>query len=285
MVGFAYQVKTVLLLGILTTILLIIGSLFGKGGLIIALVFVVLMNTVTYFFSDKIALFFYRAKKLEKKDNPRLHQIIKDLAHQANIPEPVGIYLIPSPQANAFCAGRGPSHYVVACTEGILKLLDDEELRGVLAHELSHAKNRDVLVATIAATIAGVISYLAHMAQWAAIFGGGGDEENGWGGIVGMLALAILTPIIALLIQMAISRSREYLADETGARLVRNGKPLARALEKIEKSVKDQPMNFGAEAASSLFIANPFKASFLLNMFSTHPPMEERVKRLHAIRF
>lgn len=279
------QIKTVLLLGILTGLLLLVGSFFGNTGLTVAIVFVVLMNSITYFFSDKIALAMYRARQVKKNELPWLHKIVKEIAKEAKIPEPKGIYIIPAQQANAFCAGRGPGHYVVACTEGILKILDKEELKGVLAHEIGHAKNRDVLVATIAATIAGVISYLAYMAQFAALFGGGGDDNRGTGNILSLLLLVILTPIIALIIQLAISRSREYLADETGAKLVKDGKPLASALEKINVSVKQSPLHFGSEAAASLFIANPFKGNALINLFSTHPPFEERVRRLRAMEF
>jgi len=279
------QIKTVLLLGILTGILLLIGSFFGNTGLTVAIVFVVLMNSITYFFSDKIALAMYRAKEIKKSQYPWLHKMVKEITHTAKIKEPRGIYIIPTQQANAFCAGRGPSHYVVACTEGILSLLTKDELKGVLAHEISHAKNRDVLVATIAATIAGIITYLAHMLQFAALFGGGRDDNNSAGNILGLLVLVILTPIIALIIQLAISRSREYMADETGAKLVGDGKPLASALEKINASVKNNPLHFGSEAASSLFIANPFKGNALINMFSTHPPFELRVKRLNGMKF
>ncbi len=278
------QIKTVLLLGILTGILLFIGRLFGPTGLTFAIVFVVLMNSITYFLSDKIALMMYRAKEIKKSEYPWLHKIVKDLAKESKIPEPKGIYVIPTQQANAFCAGRGPSHYVVACTQGILSLLTKEELRGVLAHEISHAKNRDVLVATVAATIAGVISYLAQMVQFAAIFGGGSNEKNGEN-IFSLLILAILTPIIAMIIQLAISRSREYMADESGAKLVHDGKPLASALEKINASVKNTPMGFGNKAASSLFIANPFSGNALLNLFSTHPDINSRIERLRKMKF
>lgn len=279
------QIKTVLLLGVLTALLLFIGSFFGQSGLTIAIIFVLLMNSITYFFSDKIALMFYHAREIKKSELPWLHSMIKDVAKEANIKEPKGIYLIPTEQANAFCAGRGPNHYVVACTKGILDLLTREELKGVLAHEISHSKNRDVLVATVAATIAGVISYLAHMAQFAAIFGGFGRDDNRSGNMISLLVLAILTPIIALIIQMAISRSREYLADETGAKLMKDGRPLARALEKIHNSVTNHPLGFGSEAASSLFIANPFKGNALTNLFSTHPDINERIKRLNNLKF
>jgi heat shock protein HtpX len=279
------QIKTVLLLGILTGLLLAVGSLFGQNGLIIAAVIVVLMNTATYFFSDKIALMMYRAKELKKSQYPWLHSMVKDIAKEANIPGPRGIYIIPTEQANAFCAGRGPSHYVVACTEGILKILGKDELKGVLSHELGHAKNRDVLIATVAATIAGIIAYLSQMLQFGAMFGGMGGNDRNSGNIFSLLVLAILTPIIALIIQLAISRNREYLADETGAKLMKNGEPLASALVKINDSVKHAPMQFGSQAASTLFIANPFKGSALMNLFSTHPPAEERIKRLRAMKF
>ena len=277
------QIKTVLLLGILTGLLLIFGSLFGREGLVIALVFVVLMNTITYLFSDKIALAMYRARQIKKNEFPWLHKMVKEIAKEAKIPEPRGIYIIPTQQANAFCAGRGPGHYVVACTDGILKILNREELKGVLAHEVSHAKNRDVLVATVAATIAGVILYLSYIARFTAF--AGNDDNRGAGSILGLLVLVILTPLIAPIIQLAISRSREYLADETGARILKDGKPLASALEKINASVKHNPMHFGSEAAASLFIANPFRGNALINLFSTHPPFEERVKKLRSMNF
>ena len=279
------QIKTVLLLGILTGILLFIGSFFGPAGLTVAVIFVVIMNSITYFFSDKIALMFYRAKEIKKSQYPWLHAMVKEIAKEAKIPEPKGIYLIPTPQANAFASGRSQSHYVVAVTEGILKLLTHEELKGVLAHEVSHAKNQDILIATLAATIAGIISYLAHMAQFAAIFGGMGRDRESSGNIIGLLVLAILTPIIALIIQMAISRSREYLADETGAKLVKDGKPLARALEKIHNSVKQHPLNFGSEAASSLFIEMPFRGNALINLFSSHPDVNSRIQKLTSMKF
>lgn len=279
------QIKTVLLIGALTGLLLFIGSFFGTTGLTVAIIFVVILNGVIFFFSDKIALMMYRAKELKKSQMPWLHEMIKEITTEAGIPMPKGIYIIPTKQANAFAAGRSQSHYVLACTQGLLDILTKEELKGVMAHEVAHAKNRDVLVATIAATIAGVISYLAHMLQFGLIFGGGDDEGQSTGGIIGLIALAILTPIIALIIQMAISRNREYLADETGAKLVKNSKSLAKALEKIHASVKDSPLNFGSEATSSLFIANPFKGNVLTNLFSTHPNVDERIKRLNALTF
>ena len=196
------------------------------------------------------------------------------------------LYIIPSETANAFATGRSEKNAAVACTEGILKLLTKEELKGVLAHELSHVKNKDILITTIAATIAGIISYLAHMAQFAAIFGGmGRDNDRGGGNVLGLLVLAILAPIIALIIQLAISRSREYLADERGAKMIKNSKPLASALEKIHHSVKTNPLRFGNNVTSSLFIVNPFKSDFFSSIFSTHPSLHDRLERLSKMKF
>ncbi|MBI4441141.1 zinc metalloprotease HtpX [Candidatus Woesearchaeota archaeon] len=277
------QLKTVILLGLLTGLMLGIGQLLGgKVGLMIALIFAVMMNLVSYFFSDKLVLLMYRAQEVGK-DHP-LYTEVASLAHAAHLPMP-RVYIIPTGTPNAFATGRNPHHAAVAATEGILRILDKDELRGVLAHELSHVKNRDILIATIAATIAGVISSIASMAQWAVIFGVGGRDEdnNGLANLVGLLFLAILTPIIATIIQLAISRSREYLADESGARLTKNPEALARALEKIERSVMHNPMPFGTEATSSLFIMNPFTTKGLFALFSTHPMTEERTKRLRAM--
>ncbi len=277
------QIKTVMLLGLLTGLMLGAGQLLGgKVGLFVGLVFAVMMNLFSYFFSDRLILMMYHAQAVDKS-HP-LHKIVADVAHLAHIPVPK-VYIIPAATPNAFATGRNPEHAAVAATEGIMRLLDKDELRGVIAHEISHVKNRDILIATIAATIAGVISYLATMAQYAAIFGGGRNEEDsGFGNMVGLLVLAILTPIIATVIQLAISRSREYLADESGAKLVRNPQALAQALEKIESAVIHNPMPFGSEATSSLFITNPFTAKGLFTLFSTHPPTEERVKRLSSLK-
>ncbi len=278
------QIKTILLLGILTALMLVAGNLLGgTQGLTIALVFVLIMNGVSYFFSDKIVLMMYRAKEIKKNQLPWLHLMIKEICREAKIPEPKGIYLIPTEQSNAMCTGRGPKHYVIAITNGILSLLSKEELKGVLAHEIAHSKNRDVLITTIASVIAGVISYLAQMAQWAAIFGGGSRDREG-GNVIGLLVLAIITPILALIIQLAISRSREYLADETGSRLIKDSKSLSNALVKIHNSVKSHPMSFGSKAGSSLFIENPFKSSGLLNLLSTHPSLESRLERLKNMK-
>ncbi|MBI1969463.1 zinc metalloprotease HtpX [Candidatus Woesearchaeota archaeon] len=283
--GFFNQVKTVLLLGALTGLLLFIGNLLGgMQGLTIAFLFSVLMNVGMYWFSDKIVLMMYRAREATKKDYPEYHAMIEDICKKAGLPKPK-LYIVPSTTPNAFATGRSPKHAAVACTEGILQLLNKEELRGVLSHEMSHVKNRDILITTIAATIAGVISYVAMMARWAAIFGGmGGRDNNGRGNILGFLVIAILAPIIALILQLAISRSREYLADHTGAKLIKNPLPLADALQKLETANKHHPMKFGNPATSSLFIVNPFSGRALLQLFSTHPPLAERVRRLREMR-
>lgn len=280
--GIIYHLRTVLLLGLLTGLMLGAGQLIGgRGGLTIALLMAGIMNFGAYWFSDKIVLAMYRAKKADEKTNQELHKIVEEVAEKAGIPKP-SVYIIPSEAANAFATGRSRKKAVVACTTGIMKLLNREELKGVLAHEISHVKNRDMLYTTIAATIAGVISYLATMAQFAMIFGGRDDRERG--NAAGMLVLAILTPIIAMLIQLAISRSREYLADSSGAKLLKNGEALARALEKIEKSAAQTPLRLGNHATASLFIINPFRTG-IAGLFSTHPSTAERAKRLRSMDF
>src|SRR3990167_7906214 len=277
------QIKTVFLLGILTAVLLFIGSLFGPTGLTIAIIFVAAMNIVTYFFSHKIVLVMYRAKEAKKSDYPKLHKLVEDLARKANIPKPK-VYTIPTENLNAFATGNNPKNGVVACTEGILKLLDYKELEGVLAHEISHVKNRDILITTIAATIGGIISYLAMMARFGAIFGGMGNNRDS-GNIFALLALSILAPIAALVVQLAISRTREYQADASGAKLIKDGEPLASALIKLHEHNKHNPIRFGSPAASSLFIINPFSSSFLVNILSTHPDYKKRVERLKGMKF
>ena len=278
------QIKTVLLLGTLTGLMLAFGLwLGGRTGLTIALGFALLMNFVMYFFSDKIVLFMYHAKEAKKSDYPQLHKIVEEIAKHAGIPKP-RVYIIPTASPNAFATGRNPKHAVVACTEGILGLLNHEELKGVLGHEIGHVKNRDILVTTIAATLAAVISYIATMVRYAAIFGRN-DREGNTGNLFSLLALTIITPLIALLIQLAISRSREYLADETGARLVKNPKALASALRKLHEGVRHHPLRGGSPATSSLFIVNPFSSNFIVSLLSTHPPVEERCKRLEKMHF
>ena len=276
------QLKTAVLLALLTAIFLWIGSLFGKAGLIFALVFVGLMNFGSYWFSDKIVLWMYRAKEAKQSEYPKLHKVVKEVAKLSGLPMPK-VYIIPTNSPNAFATGRNPNNAAVAATEGILKVLNEEELKGVIAHEFAHIKNRDILISTIAGTIAGVISYIANMFMWSAMFGGRDDDDRG--NVISLLALAIITPIIASLIQLAISRSREYLADESGAKTVKNGHALADALEKIEKNVDINPMRFGTTATSHLFIQNPFRGQTFLKLFMTHPSTKSRVERLRAMKF
>ncbi len=272
------QIKTVLLLGALTGLMLLIGNyLGGTAGLTIALIFALSVNFITYWFSDKIVLAMYGAKEVGK--NTELHKIVERTAKKAGIPTP-RVYIINSSNPNAFATGRNPNNAAVAVTNGILDILNHEELEGVIAHELSHIKNRDTLVATIAAAIAGMISYIALMARWAAMFGGYGGRDDKGPGIFELLALAILTPLIATIIQLAISRSREYLADESAAKTLHNSKGLARALLKLESASKMHPMSTGNRATASLFIVNPFRGQALLNLFSTHPPISKRVEKL-----
>ncbi|MBI4450742.1 zinc metalloprotease HtpX [Candidatus Woesearchaeota archaeon] len=278
---FLNNAKTVLLLGLLTGLLLGIGQLFGgTNGMLVALGFAVLMNFAMYWWSSKIVLFMYRAKEASKHHYPKLHRMVEELAHDAGLPKPK-LYIIPTQNPNAFATGRNPQHAVVACTEGILSLLSEAELRGVLGHELGHVKNRDILVTTVAATIAGAISMIASMARFAAIFGGSRDDRDG--NLLAVLVLSILTPLIALLLQLAISRSREYLADATSARITKQPKHLASALRKLEAGAKHSPLHFGSPATSSLFIVNPFTTAGLLSLLSTHPPVAERVRRLEAM--
>lgn len=275
------MVKTIMLLGVLSVLLITVGGLLGgQDGIFIAFFFALLMNGAAYFFSDKIALSMSGAKPIKKNQYPELFEIIEDLSRKMKIPMPK-MYITPASQANAFATGRDPSHASVAVTKGILNILSKEELRGVLAHELSHVKNRDILVASIAAVIASAISFLANMS----LFGGfSRDGHRGGAGAFGLL-IAILVPIAASIIQLAISRQREYGADETGARLIGNGEPLASALLAISDSTKRAPMRTNP-AYSSLYISNPFGnlGGGITKLFSTHPPVEERVKRLRNIK-
>ena len=275
--------KTALLLGVLTILLVLIGgAIGGQQGMLVAFVLALAMNFFSYWFSDKMVLAMYGAKPIEESQAPALYRIVRTLATRGGIPMP-RVYLIPSESPNAFATGRNPQHAAVAVTEGIMRILDEQELEGVLAHELSHVKNRDVLIATIAATLAGAITYLAHMAQWAMIFGGRRDDEEEGGGVLGGILMVILAPIAAMLIQLAVSRAREFQADTSGARLA--GKPwgLAKALEKLEMAGKALPMD-ASPATAHLFIVNPLSGRSLFKLFSTHPPMEERIARLRSMR-
>ena len=278
-------IKTALLLGALTGLLMLIGGYFGgQQGVIIAFIFAMVMNFGSYWFSDKIVLRMYKAQEVSEGQAPELYSIVKDLALKASIPMP-RVYIIPGDAPNAFATGRNETHAVVAVTEGILRILNREELEAVIAHELTHIKNRDILIGSIAATIAGAIVMLAHMAQWAAIFGGVSrdNDEEGGGGIFGLIIMAILAPLAATLIQMAISRSREYLADDGGAQISRKPYGLASALEKMAVASQVIPMKVNPSTAH-MFIVSPLTGRSLMNLFSTHPPIEERIARLRGMR-
>jgi heat shock protein HtpX len=273
--------KTFVLLAALGGLILGIGSFFGQGGLIIALVIALLLVGGSYWFSDKMAVAAAGAKPVTEQEAPRLYSIVRELSSRDNVPMP-RIYISPAAQPNAFATGRNPEHAVVAVTQGLMQALDDDEIRGVLAHEMSHVKNRDILIGSVAAGLAMIITFAARMAMWGAIFTGGSRDNEG-GNIFGILAMAILAPIAAALLQMALSRSREYQADASGAHLIGTGEPLARALEKIEAYAKQIPMDVNPAAATA-YIINPLtgrKVSFA-NLFSTHPPTAERVARLRS---
>ncbi len=276
--------KTAILLGALTGLLMLIGGWFGgQNGVVIAFFFAVVMNFGSYWFSDKIVLSMYHAKAVSEGEAPELYAMVKNLSLRASIPMP-RVYIIPGDTPNAFATGRNEQHAVVAVTEGILRILSRDELEGVIAHELTHIRNRDILIGSIAATLAGAIVMLAHMAQWAAMFGGGRDDDEGGGSnIFSLILMAVLAPIAATLIQMAISRSREYLADAGGAQI--SGKPygLAGALEKLSRASRAIPMNANPSTAH-MFIVNPLTGRSLMNLFSTHPPIEERISRLRSMR-
>lgn len=276
-------VKTALLLGALTGLLMLIGGLIGgRGGVFIAFIFAMILNFGSYWFSDKIVLKMYSAQEVSESSAPGLFSIVHNLALKAQLPMP-RVYIIPEEAPNAFATGRNEKHAVVAVTEGIMRILNKEELEGVIAHELSHIKNRDMLIGSIAATLAGAIVMLAHMAQWAAIFGGGRSDDDDGGGIIELIAMAILAPLAAALIQMAISRSREYLADASGAGITKNPYGLAGALEKLAKASQIIPMD-AKPSTAHLFIVNPLSGKLLMNLFSTHPPLEDRIARLKSMK-
>lgn len=276
------MLKTLMLLGVLSVILVTLGGLFGgSDGIVIAFIFSLLMNGGMYFFSDKLALKMSKAQPLNKSTHSDIYQMVNELSHRIKIPMPA-LYITPDTQANAFATGRGPGHASVAVTQGILDTLSKEELRAVLAHELAHVKNRDVLVATVAAVFASTISFISNMAMFGG-FGGGNDEDNRGAGAFGIV-IAILVPIAASIVQMAISREREFGADQTGAKTIGTGAPLAKALLAIHDSARKSPMRTNP-ALSSLYIGNPLGGlgGGMMKLFSTHPPVEERVKRLQKI--
>ena len=272
--------KTTLLLGTLTGLLLLFGQVFGgRQGMIIAFGFAIVLNFGSYWFSDKIVLAMFRAKPISESDDSELISIVRNLATRAGLPMP-RVYRIPQPTPNAFATGRNPENAVVAVTDGIRSLLTPEELSGVIAHELAHIGHRDILISSIAATLAGAIMMLANMAKWALIFGGGRDKDNN---PFGALLMAILAPIAAIIIQMAVSRSREYQADQTGARIAGNPDSLASALEKLTVASKRIPMA-SSPATSHMFIVKPFSGRSVLRLFSTHPPVEKRIERLREMK-
>jgi heat shock protein HtpX len=277
------MLRTTLLLGALTGLLMAFGqALGGSQGVTIALIFAIVMNFGAYWFSDKIVLRMYGAREVTEAEAPKLHRIVHNLALGARMPMPK-VYIIPGEGANAFATGRNPQNAAVAVTEGLMRMMDERELTGVLAHELGHVQNRDILISTIAATIAGAIVHIANMAQWAAIFGGfRRDDNEGGGGGLSLLFMAILAPLAAGIIQMAISRTREFAADETGARMCGDPMALASALRKLGFASQRLPMDASPQTAH-MFIVNPLSGGGFAKMFSTHPPLEERIARLEAM--
>jgi heat shock protein HtpX len=271
--------KTALLLTSLTLLLLFIGRIFGgQNGMLLALLLAAVLNFVSYFYSDKIALAMYRAKPVTREELPRAYQIVERLTQRVGIPMPK-IYVLPTDSANAFATGRNPDHASVAVTHGILGLLNDEELEGVLAHELGHVRNRDILISSIAATVAGAITYLANIARWGMIFGGYERDDNNRGGGIGALLMLFLAPAAAMMIQLAVSRSREYQADETGAHLTGNPYALASALAKLDAYSKRLPLQ-ATPSTAHLFIVQPFLGMNFGSLFATHPPIAKRIERL-----
>ncbi len=278
--------KTFILMLLLTGILIVAGGVLGgTSGMIIALIFAAVMNIGAYWFSDKMVLSMYHATPVTEAERPNLYSIVRNLAMRGKIPMP-RVYIVNESTPNAFATGRNPQHAVVCVTTGILEILDDNELSGVIGHELTHVKNRDILIGSVAATIAGGISILAWIAEWGAMFSGfGGGDGDGEGNIVGFLAMAIIAPLIATLIQLAISRQREYAADKGGARLSGNPMYLASALKKLEAGNEEDPMpaNKMTHATAHMFIVNPLRRGTFKNLFSTHPATKDRIERLRKM--
>lgn len=274
------MLKTATLMVGLTLVLVWAGAAFGgRSGMTMALVFALMMNVFTYWFSDKIVLKMYRAKEVKDSEAPELYSMVRRLTQKAGLPMP-RVYIINQPQPNAFATGRNPNHAAVAVTTGIMRILSVEELEGVISHELAHIKHRDILIGTVAATIAGAISYLAHMAQWAIIFGGRHNSERG--NPLAAIAMMIIAPIAAMLIQMAISRSREYSADSGGATIAGNPRYLANALKKLHTASQQIPLD-ASPATAHMFIVNPLSGGGISKLFSTHPPIKERIARLEGM--
>lgn len=275
--------KTAVLMALMMGLVLFLGQMLGGDkGLMMAFALSLLMNVGMYWFSDKLVLMGYRAREVTEQEAPRLHAIVRRLSQQAGLPMP-RVYVIPTDTPNAFATGRNPAHAAVAATDGLLRMLSDDELEGVMAHELAHVRHRDILVSTVVATMAGTITFVARMAMYAAMFGGSGRDREGQGGALGQILLLILAPIAAMLIQFAVSRSREFLADEGGAEI--SGKPLglASALRKLHSAVERLPMESAKPNTAHLFIVNPLSGGGIMKLFSTHPPAEERIARLEAM--
>ncbi|HPU01462.1 MAG: zinc metalloprotease HtpX [Firmicutes bacterium] len=279
------RLKTFLLMVLLTAIFMLVGQLIaGREGLIVAFILALAMNLFSYWYSDRIAISMTRSRPLSEHEAPEVYRALRELTHNANMPMP-RVYLMPTDQPNAFATGRNPENAVIAVTAGLLRMLDYEELKGVLGHELAHIRNRDILVGSIAAALAGALMFVARLGMWGAAFGGGGRRNEGGAGLALFRLLAlVLAPIAALLIQMAISRTREYGADATSARLTGNPQGLASALAKMESYARRRPLNELNQATAHMFIINPFSAEDLAALFSTHPPIRERIARLQRMR-
>lgn len=276
------NLRTVVLMATLTVLMVLIGNAVGgRNGMFMAFAFAMMMNFASYWFSDKIVLRMYNAREVTESEAPEFYGMVRTLATRAGLPMPK-VYLIPGEQPNAFATGRDPAHAAVAATDGIMRVLSREELSGVMGHELAHVKNRDILIGSVAATMAGAISMLAHMAQWGMMFGGRSDDDEGRNPLAGLLMI-ILAPLAAMLIQMAISRSREYIADADGARFAGNPRYLANALRKLHNASQQIPMNANP-ATAHMFIVSPLHGGAIASLFSTHPPMEKRIEKLESMR-
>jgi heat shock protein HtpX len=274
------SVKTAFFLGLLSALIIVLGNVLGgRQGMVVALIFAAAMNFFSYWFSDRLVLAMHRAQPVTREQAPQLYEILERLTARTGLPMP-RVYVLPEEAPNAFATGRDPRHAAVAVTHGILRLLNAEELEGVLAHELSHVKNRDILIGSVAATLAATVMVTAHMARWAAIFGTGSRDDREGPSPIALLATALLAPIAATLIQLAVSRSREYQADASGAEMTRNPYGLANALQKLEGASRRIPMQTAGTATNHLFIVRPFTGMALANLFSTHPPIQERIRRL-----
>jgi heat shock protein HtpX len=276
------QIRTTILLSLMTVFLILVGKMLGgRNGMVLAFFLAAGMNFFSYWFSDKLVLKMYRAEEVTPQQAPELYAMVSHLARQANLPMPK-VYLIPQDTPNAFATGRNPDHAVVAVTRGLMQLMEKDEIAGVLAHELAHVKNRDILIGSVAATLAGAVMMLANMARWSALFGGGRqDDGRGGSGVVGLIVTSLVAPLAAMLIQMGISRTREYLADATGAAFMGHSEPLARALEKLGAYSTKLPMD-ASPSTAHMFIVNPLTGRSFASLFSTHPPLEERIARLRG---